>query len=34
MATAGAKDVAKLPAALQQAPELIGAYLAQARAGK
>jgi alanyl-tRNA synthetase len=34
MATAGAKDIAKLPAAFEQAPGLIGAYLAQARAGK
>jgi alanyl-tRNA synthetase len=33
MATAGAKDLAKLPLALQQAPEVIGAYLAS-RAGK
>lgn len=29
MATAGAKDVSKLPAAVQKAPELIDAYLSQ-----
>ncbi|MFI5401023.1 MAG: alanine--tRNA ligase, partial [SAR324 cluster bacterium] len=34
MASAGAKDLSKLPAALQQAPELIGAYLAHTRAGR
>ena len=34
MATAGAKDLAKLPLALEQAPALIGAYLAQARSPK
>jgi alanyl-tRNA synthetase len=32
MATAGAKDPDKLPLAVQQAPELIGAYLARMRA--
>jgi alanyl-tRNA synthetase len=32
MATAGAKDAAKLPLAIERAPELIGAYLAQRKA--
>jgi alanyl-tRNA synthetase len=32
MATAGAKDVAKLPLAVQAAPGLIGSYLAEKRA--